>query len=244
MEDFETLLTNLVDGPLGAWYLRKKDSRMSVKEVTSHMLREYLLDNNEHPAKVFTGFFSAEFPQAVLTYEWKMGLSSVSDVLQDPKVLNHPDLLRDPKVRRGRNGMANPRVWVDILFIDQLAKNIPVELGVAQEYYILCIVHIIAGSQTLLQRGWCIWELGLRAHAKKESLIIGLLAYTVRFTKAMEINLLRADAFCVSNRMLIMTSTGKWNCLTKKIGRKLSMDSSEYLILMFPASMVQLLPRL
>ena len=101
MEDFETLLKNLVDGPLGAWYLGKNDSRMSVKEVTSHILREYLLDNNEHPAKIFKGLFSAEFPLAVLTYEWKMGLSSVSHVLQDPQVLNHPDPLRDPKVRRG-----------------------------------------------------------------------------------------------------------------------------------------------
>ena len=82
------------------------------------------------------------------------------------------------------------------------------ELGVAHQFYILCIVHIVAGSQTLLQLGWCIWELGLRVHARRESVRIGQWAYTVRFTKAVKISVYSADAFCVSNGILIMTSPG------------------------------------
>jgi hypothetical protein len=54
-----------------------------------------------------------------------------------------------------------------------MSKNIKVELAISQEYYILCKHHIIAGSETLLERGWCLWELGLRGHSKKKSLIIG-----------------------------------------------------------------------
>ena len=35
----------------------------------------------------------------------------------------------------------------------------------------------MAGSDSLLRRGWCLWELGLRAHSKNESLIIGSLGF-------------------------------------------------------------------
>jgi len=184
----------MVSARLGKWYLevpdssqlfqyRHKTNRLDVGDVTSHLLRAYVLEGNNHPAKDYPHLFSEEFPQAVLTYEWKSSMSDVSNVLNDPKVLNHPTLLRDQNVRRGRNGNANPRVWVDVLFIDQLARNIPVELGVAQEYYILCLLHIVAGSDSLLRRGWCLWELGLRAHSKKESLIIGSLGFQVSSCK-------------------------------------------------------------
>jgi len=179
----------MVSGSLGKWYLEVPNSnqvfknhpkkfRLEVGDVTSHLLREYVLQGNNHPAKDYPDLFSKEFPQAVLTYEWKSSMSDVSKVLNDEKVVNHPTLLQDQNVRR-RNGKANPRVWVDVLFIDQLAKNIPVELGVAQEYYILCLLHIVAGSDSLMHRGWCLWELGLRAHANKESLIIGTLGLQV-----------------------------------------------------------------
>jgi hypothetical protein len=144
------------------------------------VLREYLLAGKNHPARDYPHLFSREFPHAALSYEWKLGMLDVSNVLRNPLVLNHPELLSNKDVRRGKDGKANPRVWVDILFIDQVAKNIRVDLGIAQEYYILCILHIVAGSESFLTRGWCLWELGLRAHAKKGSLIIGSLGNTVR----------------------------------------------------------------
>ena len=170
----------MVSGLLGQWYFDQDKSTLDVESVTSHHLRAYLLAGNNHPANDYPDLFSKEFPQAVLTYEWRLGMGTVSKILSDPAVQNHPQLLRDPAVRREEKDKANPRVWVDILFIDQLAKNIPVELGVAQEYYILCILHVVAGSETLLRSGWCLWELGLRAHAKEKSLIIGLLEKKVR----------------------------------------------------------------
>ena len=180
VEDVPELISQMVSGPLGQWYLKANKETLLVSSVTSHMLRAYLLDGMNHPAKDYPLLFSSEFPHGVLSYEWNLGMLKVSEVLNDQQVLNHPQLLGDATVRCGKNGKANPRVWVDIFFVDQLARNIPVELGVAQEYYILCILHIVAGSESFLTRGWCLWELGLRAHSKKESLIIGSFGNTVR----------------------------------------------------------------
>ena len=182
VENIEPLLVKMVSDGMGDWYSATKKKELSDwKRVTSHDIRAYLLADNKHPAKLHPDLFSSEFPQAVLSYQWDLGMDKVLNVLNDPKALNDADILKDSRVRRGKNGLPNPRVWVDILFIDQLAKNIPVELGVAQEYYILCILHIVAGSPTFLERGWCLWELGLRAHAKKRSVVIGELENKVLF---------------------------------------------------------------
>ncbi len=63
------------------------------------------------------------------------------------------------------------------------------ELAISQEYYVLCENHVVAGSSTLLNSGWCLWELCLRAYSKKKSLIIGKLDVKVgmgKFLKCME----------------------------------------------------------
>jgi hypothetical protein len=174
------LLSKLVSGPLGQWFSATRNTPLAESDVTSHLFREYLLAGKNHPARDYPHLFSTNFPHAALSYEWKLGILDVSNVLRNPLVLNHPELLSNKDVRRGKDGKANPRVWVDIFFIDQMSKNIRVELGIAQEYYILCILHIVAGSESFLTRGWCLWELGLRVHAKKGSLIVGSLGNTVR----------------------------------------------------------------
>ena len=180
VDDVTELMTLMVSGTLGHWHMDFKKSEISFEVVTSHLLREYFQAGNNHPARDYPKFFSMEFPQAALSYEWRLSMLDVANVLTNPLVLDNPTLLADETVCRRRDGKANPRVWIDIFFIDQLANNIPVELGVAQEYYMLCILHIVAGSTSFLRRGWCLWELGLRAHARKESLIVGSLGNTVR----------------------------------------------------------------
>ena len=155
----------------------KKKAKLNVEEVNSHLLRAYILAGNNHPAKDFSDLFSKDNPIGVLTYEWSLGLGKGKGVLQ---VLNDSRVLQDSRVPKDLNGKRILRVWIDVLFIDQLSKNIPVELAIAQGYYILCLLHIVAGSSTLLDRGWCLWELGLRAHAQKDSLIIGALQKKVR----------------------------------------------------------------
>lgn len=146
----------------GVVRFKEKLQTLDVDSLTSHLLRRYLLDGNTHPAKEFPELFSSDFPEGVLTYEWAKALGGSGDGVL--KTLKHPSSI---------NGDPHLRFWIDILFINQMSKNIPVELAIAQEYYILCARHVVAGSKSLLDRGWCIWELGLRAHSKRPSIIIG-----------------------------------------------------------------------
>ena len=174
VQNLEILLDNLVKSEkMKTWYqgLDPKDKMFEVKEklrtldvdsLTSHLLRRYLLDGNTHPAKEFPELFSSDFPEGVLTYEWAKPLGGSGD-----------GVLKTLKHRSSINGDPHLRFWIDILFINQMSKNIPVELAIAQEYYILCARHVVAGSRSLLDRGWCIWELGLRAHSKRPCIIIG-----------------------------------------------------------------------
>ena len=185
-QNLEALLENLVEGKLGEWYAnlsptdeffhdKKKLDKLDVESVTSHLIQKYLKDGNNHPAKDFPHLFNNKFPDGVMTYEWSKSMGKERGLL---------GVLNDPKVQRarssdGRRTGGSLLVWIDVFFIDQMSKNVKVELAISQEYYILCENHFVAGSFTLLSRGWCIWELGLRAHSKKISLIIGELAAKV-----------------------------------------------------------------
>ena len=185
-ENLEELLELLVRGKMGAWYaklspsdeifkINKKMEKLDVDSVTSHLIQKYVKDGNNHPAKDFPHLFNREFPDGVLTYEWSKGMGNGTGLLR---------VLKDPKVRRarssdGQRSGSSLLVWIDVFFIDQMSKNVPVELAISQEFYILSENHLVAGSLTLLKRGWCLWELGLRAHAKRESLIIGEIAAEV-----------------------------------------------------------------
>jgi hypothetical protein len=87
--------------------------------------------------------------------------------------VNSAELKNDTSVRRGINGRPNPRVWLDIMFVDQLSRDISMELAINQEYFILCTLHVVAASNILIKRGWCLWELWLRAYAMKKSVLVG-----------------------------------------------------------------------
>ena len=150
---------------------RPKVSELREEHITSHLVAAYLkADNgkrNKHPAKTHPHLFNKKRAQAVLTYQWKSGLGGKNGVIK---------MIKDAKVP------ADTNLWIDVWFIDQNSRNIGVELAISQEYYILCPLHLVAGSNErisiqdethLLRRGWCLWELGLRAHSKKQSLIMG-----------------------------------------------------------------------
>lgn len=138
---------------------KKKKPALGVEHLNSHLLRAYMLAGNKHPAKAFPHLFHEESPEGVLTYEWRVSLISVLNVLKMGELKKAYD--------------SKLLFWIDILFINQLSKNIPVELAIAQQFYMKCRWHIVAGSLSLLDRGWCIWELGLRAHSEQGILLIG-----------------------------------------------------------------------
>ena len=51
VENIDDLLSTMVSGRLGDWYLDSKKVRLDMGDVTSHLLREYVLQGNNHPAK-------------------------------------------------------------------------------------------------------------------------------------------------------------------------------------------------
>ncbi len=186
IKNLEKLLVKLVEGKMGEWYAKldpsdkiferkKKREKLDLESVNSHLFQKYLKDGNNHPAKDFPDLFNEEFPDNVLTYEWStsMGKDGILKVLHDRNV-------RQTRSTDGKRTGGNLLLWIDVLFIDQLSKRVKVELAISQEYYILCENHIVAGSSSLLNRGWCLWELGLRAYSKKNSLIIGNVQTKVR----------------------------------------------------------------
>ncbi len=225
----EILLETLVEGKLGSWYaelnpsdeifkINRKKERLDVDSVTAHLIKKYVKDGNNHPAKDFPHLHSEEFPDCVLTYEWSRGMGKSSGIL---------GVLKDQRVKRerssdGKRTGESKLVWIDVFFIDQLSKNVTVELGISQEYYILCKNHIVAGSLTLLDRGWCIWELSLRAHTRQKSIIIGELAAKVRrwlidlFFANMDTNSHPISVF----RSLITISTATSSCMTQTTAKR------------------------
>ena len=118
----------------------------------------------KHPAKLYPELFSQDEPQVGVTYQWSLGLN------------------RDDGLLKLAAGMdQNLRIWLDVLFIDQLSTNIPMNLAKAQEVYGLSDQHWVFGTEKLLSRGWCLFELCLRASQKKQSLILGDLGGSVRY---------------------------------------------------------------
>ena len=115
-----------------------------------------------HPAKQYRELFSDEKPQVAATYQWSLGLDDETGLLS---------------LAKGKD--LNLRIWLDVLFIDQLSTNIPMNLAKAQEVYGLSEQHWVFGTKTLLTRGWCLFELCLRASQKKQSLILGSLGNKV-----------------------------------------------------------------
>ena len=160
--------------------VQKREPVLCTELITSHLLAAYLKaekgQKHRHPAKKYPHLFSRKRAQAVLTYQWQMGLGGKSGVLA---------MIADSGVP------LDTTLWIDVWFIDQNSRNIGVELAVSQEYYILCPVHLVASESSkdavgiederhVCRRGWCLWELGLRAHSKKLSFIMGVLQVKVR----------------------------------------------------------------
>lgn len=128
-----------------------------VKLIYSDTIRNGLKDGKlKHPAKLFPKLFSEDEPQVAVTYQWSLGLDRENGLL---------------KLAEGRN--QNLRIWLDVLFIDQLSTNIPMNLAKAQEVYGLSDQHWVFGTEKLLSRGWCLFEICLRASQNRQSLILG-----------------------------------------------------------------------
>jgi hypothetical protein len=65
------------------------------------------------------------------------------------------------------------RVWIDVLFIDQLSEDIAAALCISQELYASADFHLALSTETLLSRGWCLFEFAVRQNASKATMLVG-----------------------------------------------------------------------
>ena len=91
-------------------------------KINSNDIRNYLLAGNPHPAWMFPEFFSNENPEAALTYEWTLFFDDIFSYL-NAKEIKRCNSKWNANVS---TDMSQLRIWIDILFIDQ------VELSFAQ----------------------------------------------------------------------------------------------------------------
>jgi len=151
-----------------------QDYETNIEEINSNWIRDHLLGYKKvsgrkvtvfkitHPAKQYGHLFSEEDPQVAVTYQWSLGLDNKSGLLSFVKDKDQ-----------------NLRIWLDILFIDQMSENIPLNLAKAQEVYGLSDQHWVFGTDKLLSRGWCLFEICLSASQNRQSLILGDLGSSV-----------------------------------------------------------------
>jgi WD40 repeat protein len=65
-------------------------------------------------------------------------------------------------------------IFIDVLINDQTSKDIRKELKVAEEGYQKAKLHIALATEKLYERAWCMFEIAIRAEAKKKTEIIFL----------------------------------------------------------------------
>ena len=136
--------------------------------VTSNDIRQYLLAGEAHPARLFPQCFSKLDPVAAITYEWRLSLSEVLSFLNPAQVSRCGSRFRWAVPTE----MRVLRVWIDVLFIDQLSDDIAGSLAEARRVYANAPFHLALATETLLTRAWCLFELAVRRHALRETLLV------------------------------------------------------------------------
>ena len=91
-------------------------------KINSNDIRNYLLAGNPHPTWMFPECFSSESPEAALTYEWKLFFDDIFSYLNAEEIQR----CNGKWNANVSTDMSKLRIWIDILFIDQ------VKLGFAQ----------------------------------------------------------------------------------------------------------------
>jgi len=151
-----------------------KISFFQEKTITSHIVREYILNEKKslkhHPN--VSGLFSNDAPEIILTYEWSKDLVHVCDCLRSEKLVS---AFRATFGDSAAIALSFPldfekkRIWIDILFVDQLARDIKSELKLAEDLYSSVKYHVALLSDVLLTRCWCLFEIAVRARSVKNN---------------------------------------------------------------------------
>ena len=87
-----------------------------VSKINSNDIRTYLLAGNPHPAWMFPECFSAEVPEAALTYEWTLFFDDIFSYLNTDEIRR----CNSKWNARVSTDMSKLRIWIDVFFIDQV----------------------------------------------------------------------------------------------------------------------------
>ena len=93
-----------------------------VRDISSNDIRAFLLAGNPHPAWIFPESFSEDPPDAALTYEWKLCFEDIFSYLNSEQIQKCG---RKWKASI-KTDMKQLRIWIDVLFIDQVKSMIHV----------------------------------------------------------------------------------------------------------------------
>lgn len=137
-----------------------------IDHISSNDIRAFLLAGNPHPAWIFPEYFSEDPPDAALTYEWKLFFQDIFSYLNSKQI---EQCGRKWKALI-KNDMKQLRIWIDVLFINQLSTDIGQMLLMAQDVYSCTEFHLMLVTSTVFTRAWCLFELAVRRLADRETL--------------------------------------------------------------------------
>ena len=156
-------------------------------DITSYELRKYFQRLNIVPARHpdYQSFFSDQPPEILLTYEWTTTFCDIKEYLSPENIQSHnttldPDvslkqrihlmfmlgLCKDPEIPPDLDGHA---FFIDILFTDYTASDIPKELEAAELRFCTAPLHIVLATERSFRRAWVLFEIASRNASGKRS---------------------------------------------------------------------------
>jgi len=138
------------------------------RPISSTTVREFILAGNPHPASMFPHCFSEDPPIIALTYEWRLDFDGIFSFLNTKQMMECNSTWNE----KLPTDMSEIRIWIDVLFIDQLSSDIASCLEASEIVYRNAMFHLMLITDTIFTRAWCLFELAVRRQAQKGTLAI------------------------------------------------------------------------
>ena len=167
-------------------------------DITSHAIQAYFTDERhpivpwKHPR--YQHFYVDGEPEIALTYQWSTSFRKIKAYLDPHNLATNIQATVDPDpsiwerlylmsflwvihgpMQRIPPDIGERTIFVDIMINDQTNVDaIAQELDKAEGYYQNAEDHLIVGSDGVLDRAWCLYEIALRREAQKRSHVLFL----------------------------------------------------------------------
>eukprot|EP00613_Pedinella_sp_CCMP2098_P057619 CAMPEP_0171853810 /NCGR_PEP_ID=MMETSP0992-20121227/22490_1 /TAXON_ID=483369 /ORGANISM="non described non described, Strain CCMP2098" /LENGTH=414 /DNA_ID=CAMNT_0012474275 /DNA_START=35 /DNA_END=1275 /DNA_ORIENTATION=+ len=123
--------------------------------MKSHHVQAYLKSHKVFLPLVgsYSGLFKRGIPDIAVTYSWSASLGGVEQLIR-----------RGVAATAGLDGEST--VWLDVLCVNQNAKDILAELSISEVVYREARRHFVLDTPVALKRTWCLYELLLRIEGR------------------------------------------------------------------------------